>query len=650
MSSYAPYVLFLLDLILLFAVCQQLWLRYRIYLNFRHIEVVRELVVHKRKDLYRVTVSILLFIKTAHSLCWLLYETHDYDTYIPSWIFWIFYGVILSISNLLKGDFASVVVSIQQNISTRSGIKQKRFWRGLLFGSAVLSAIIAIWGIILSIYITNSPIWQYMGFSISILNAFITCYVYMDIHSFLFNPHTNTRTDKMTKSILVTTRETQESTKHVRQSITAKEYEKQLYALFNMKQMIAALIFIGLYAIYSFLVNLYFIVNAKVIRLPFQSNSKLYYYSKVITFNLYIYSMIFIIFFYSWLSHKTMKDFAMLSKRKSTLTTQDHRDDIVILPDMMEMEYPPHIDPNNNGNLSNLFHVHSDSEFEHNIYNNSRRSSYNPEPSIQHKLRQAINANATHKPTPSPMSGISDLTAPGRLSSMKARSDDSQIDIFPIFNMKLSVRHQARSSLADEINVDGFIRESKKKHPHTTMFDVPICQMQKKGCSLERIYFDSQKYRGITANSLRLTAKMRSVSYSQTAYNQRHSRNNTEANVSDSNEIEHVEVEEEGSEEISQGSSGYSSSHHSKSTLVKQHVQQIQTKMRQSINITVPEDAVLTPDRVDHSMQIKAKSPQSVDTVEVTNGSIESDHDENIDKEPRRMELCIEVHSGSTEL
>merc|ERR1711920_423269 len=114
--------------------------------------------------------------------------------------------------------------------------------------------------------------------------------------------------------------------------------------------------------------------------------------------------------------------------------------------------------------------------------------------------------------------------------------------------------------------------------PHTTMFDVPIGAMKKSGCSLERIYFDSQKYRGITPNSLRLTAKMRSVSYSQNAYIDRHSRNNTKSNVSADamlhvpsipNVHSHSSLEEDDEqyedddeeEEISQISSCYSSSH-----------------------------------------------------------------------------------------
>jgi len=548
-----------------------------------------------------------------------------------------------------------VVVAIEQNIS-RNGKKQKRFWRGLLFGSSVLSAIIAMWGIILSINITHIPIWQYMGFTTSILNAFITY--------------------KMTKSILVTTRETQESTNHVRQSITPKEYEKQLYALFNMKQMIAALIFIGLYAIYSFSVNLYFIINAKIILMPFQTSIKWYFYSNVAIFNLYIYSLIFIIFFYSWLSHKTMKDFAMLSKRKSTVTTPDcGENDIVILPDMMEMEYPSHINPNH---LNNIFHVPSDSE--HNVYNNSRRSSYNPEHSmqhsIQHKLQMHVNSDALSYGSSKHISGISDMTMPDAFASTKCASDDSQIDIFPIFNMKLSVRHRARSSMADEINVDGFIQESKKNQPHTTMFDVPICAMKKSGCSLERIYFDSQKYRGITPNSLRLTAKMRSVSYSQNAYIDRHSRNNTKSNVSadamlhvpsipnvqshslEEDDEEYDDDDDDDEEEISQISSCYSSSHQSKSNVMKQHVQIKGLAMSKSINITVPENAVLTPDKVTHSMQIKAKSPQSIndDNVEVIKednvimdlDDVDFDHSDN--SEIKKMEWSININSGSTEL
>eukprot|EP01083_Nonionella_stella_P190424 705259_1 len=154
MPNYAPYVIILLDSILLSTLSQQLWFRYRIYRKYKHIEVVREQVVHKRKDIYRVVIGFVLFIKTCYSFCWLLYQgwaTYNLQEYIKPWFFWIFYGGILSICFLIKGDFASVVVTIEQNISDNG--KKKVFWRGVLMGSAVLSSIICLWGIVLSINI-----------------------------------------------------------------------------------------------------------------------------------------------------------------------------------------------------------------------------------------------------------------------------------------------------------------------------------------------------------------------------------------------------------------------------------------------------------------------------------------------------------------
>eukprot|EP01084_Bolivina_argentea_P218466 370733_1 len=253
MPNYAPYVIVLFDSILLSIISQQLWFRYRVYRTYAHVELVREQVVHKRKDIYRIVICGSLMIKTTDSFCWLLHQgwdTYNFSNIIKPWVFWMFYGVLLSISVLLKGDFASVVVAIEQNIA-RNG-KKKAFWRGILMGSAVLSAILTMWGIVLSINIQNTPIWQNFGFAVSLLNAFITY--------------------KMLNSIMSTTRETQESTYHVRTSITAKEFEKQLFTLFHMKQMALALAFIGVYAVYEFSVNIYYIARNTLILQPFIGN------------------------------------------------------------------------------------------------------------------------------------------------------------------------------------------------------------------------------------------------------------------------------------------------------------------------------------------------------------------------------------------
>lgn len=315
MPETAPYVLLFVDVILLFTGAQQLLFRWKVYRKFSHLDIVKEQVVHKRKDIYRFIISILLIIKTLQSSSWLLYQGWEkyfnLKSHIKLWHFWIYYGVILSILFIIKGDFASVVVGIEKNI-TKNG-KRKALWRALLTGSAVLASIICMWGCALSIGIKSTPIWQYTGFSISILNAFITY--------------------KMTKSIIATTKDTEESTYHVRQSISPKEFEKQLYTLFNMKAMVIALVFIALYAIFAFFSNLYYIIVQKIILQPFIGNEPWYFYSKLIITNLYIYSMVCIILIYTWISYEGIREAAIKAKRRDTLTTpNDPENDVVIMP------------------------------------------------------------------------------------------------------------------------------------------------------------------------------------------------------------------------------------------------------------------------------------------------------------------------------
>ena len=184
MPHYSPLVIILLDSILLFTGSQQLWFRWKVHRNFSHLEVVKESVVNKRKDIYRVAICLLLAIKTFQSLTWLLYQGWDKNHHLKSkihlWIFWMYYGVILSISFLIKGDFASVVVGIHRNIKKNG--KKRSFWRGVLMGSAVLSVIICMWGCALSIGIKVNPIWQYTGLVISVLDGFITCMYCINIH------------------------------------------------------------------------------------------------------------------------------------------------------------------------------------------------------------------------------------------------------------------------------------------------------------------------------------------------------------------------------------------------------------------------------------------------------------------------------------
>ncbi len=104
----------------------------------------------------------------------------------------------------------------------------------------------------------------------------------------------------MLTSIISTTRETQASTYHVRPSITANEFEKQLFTLFHMKQMVVALIFIAIHAIYTFIINLYHIITDEIILQPFIGNTNWYLYSKLIIWNLYIYSIIVVVLIHGY--------------------------------------------------------------------------------------------------------------------------------------------------------------------------------------------------------------------------------------------------------------------------------------------------------------------------------------------------------------
>eukprot|EP01084_Bolivina_argentea_P257743 434305_1 len=225
MPNYAPFVIISIDLILLSSLTQQLWSRY----------VVREQIVHKRKDIYRIVIVCLLAIKICYSVCWLLYQ------YIKPWVFWVLFGTVLSICVLLQGDFASFTITHERNIS--ENVKKKRMLRGLLIGSAVLSSTICLFGIVLSINIQTVPMWQSFGFATSLLNGFITY--------------------KMVTSVMSITREKEEYIYYAIPSITAKELEKQLLTLFRMKQMVVPLVFIGLHAIYTFTINLYYIFTKK---------------------------------------------------------------------------------------------------------------------------------------------------------------------------------------------------------------------------------------------------------------------------------------------------------------------------------------------------------------------------------------------------
>lgn len=523
MPNFAPLVIALLDSILLFTGCQQLSFRWKVHRKFSHLEIVKENVVNKRKDIYRITVNFLLLIKTLQSLSWLLWQGwDDYDlkTHIKLWIFWMYYGVILSVSLLIKGDFASVVVGINRNIKKNG--KKRSLWRALLMGSAVLATIICMWGCALSIGVQETPIWQYTGLVISILNGFITY--------------------KMTKSIISTTRETQESTMHVRASITPKEFERQLVTLFNMKAMVVALFCIGLNAIYAFISNVFLIVDQKIIYQPFIGNESWYLYSKLVTYNLYIYSMVAIVFIYTWISYAGIREAAIKAKRKDTLTTpNDPENDIVIMPDTLEIEYPPHIDPNDPDNRM-------DNESEpynsrHTSRHNSRRNSMNrhvqinlqpiltcnnngrgipnnhpspisshsspPTPNFEemHMNHHGLNgrhnwnnpmspeskfsvmsntATATHFDDVNVINHIPSKVAPSdvmRKASYQQHLDaEEPQNIFPIFGHKISIGHYADNS---SLNIEHFIRESKKVRPQTTMFDLDIVALKKRGASLE---------------------------------------------------------------------------------------------------------------------------------------------------------------------
>ena len=178
--NVAPWVSVILDSILVFTVCQQLFFRVKIHRKYAHLEVVKEEVCQKRKDIYRICIALILFTKFFQSVSWLLYQgwdTWNLQSHIKRWHFWMYYGIILSISFLVKGDFAAVVVGIERNIH-KNGY-HKKMWRALLMGSATLSVILCMWGVALSIGIPYIPIWQSLGFPIAILNGFITCYVYI---------------------------------------------------------------------------------------------------------------------------------------------------------------------------------------------------------------------------------------------------------------------------------------------------------------------------------------------------------------------------------------------------------------------------------------------------------------------------------------
>eukprot|EP01084_Bolivina_argentea_P257744 434307_1 len=120
MPNYAPYVIVLIDLILLSTLTQQLWFRYPVYHKYLHIDAVRQHVVHKRKDIYRIVTGFLLVIKICYSFCWLLYQgwgNYNLQKHIRPWFFWIFFGAILSMCFLLEGDFTSVIITHEHSIS-----------------------------------------------------------------------------------------------------------------------------------------------------------------------------------------------------------------------------------------------------------------------------------------------------------------------------------------------------------------------------------------------------------------------------------------------------------------------------------------------------------------------------------------------------
>ncbi len=134
----------------------------------------------------------------------------------------------------------------------------------------------------------------------------------------------------------------------------------------------------------------YHIITGEIILQPFIGNTNWYLYSKLIIWNLYIYSIIVVVLIYTWISYSAIREAAIKAKRKDTLTTPDNpENDIVIMPDTLEMIYPPNIDPNDPDNLYNGGDI-TDTDDHYNVLypNVSRRNSYNP--NDQQRVHQHI--------------------------------------------------------------------------------------------------------------------------------------------------------------------------------------------------------------------------------------------------------------------
>eukprot|EP01084_Bolivina_argentea_P166375 288846_1 len=216
----------------------------------------------------------------------------------------------------------------------------------------------------------------------------------------------------------------------------------------------------------------------------------------------------------------------------------------------------------------------------------------------------------------------------------------------PRFIHKLSVGTAAQSSSTPNLADQYFMRSSRKYQTATTMFDMDIAKMMKRGTSLERIYYDSQKFRGATKKSMRLTAKMRSISYSPNI-SRVHSRRNTaidtytptltkkdlcsqstpnylpliqpECSLNDTKSVptrgstdntvtliddDETETVREISNDSRSRNDSYSAKHISQTTdsiTETNENNKIKPNVRilsmDPINITVPEDAVLTPEK-----------------------------------------------------
>merc|ERR1719491_2459599 len=141
-----------------------------------------------------------------------------------------------------------------------------------------------------------------MGFAVSILSGFVTY--------------------EMTTAIMDTTRDAQQTTIHIQTAITDREFERQLFTLFHMKQMMAALIFFVFYAAFAFVSNLFFIITQTQLSEPFVSDTLPLWFQtlKVLFFNFYLYALVSIFLIYTKLSREDIESAALILKHHNSQT------------------------------------------------------------------------------------------------------------------------------------------------------------------------------------------------------------------------------------------------------------------------------------------------------------------------------------------